>query len=86
MRGGSVETRNDCMKAIFWSFVWAGIVSDLKRVSVDCDEVVEMRNDCLMESAVAHGICHDGLLDRDWDRRLGRKHLARGEVVETGVF
>lgn len=85
VRGDSVETWNARMKAIFEFDGGAGIVSDLKRVSVDCDEVVEMRNDCLTESDVAHETCHGGLLDRDLDHRRERRRHARGEVVVSGV-
>jgi hypothetical protein len=60
-------------------------VSDLKRVSVECDEVVEKRNDCLMESGDAHEIYHDDLLGRDSDQHLGHRCLAHGGVVETSV-
>lgn len=85
VHGGSAETRNDHMKAIFGLGAGAGIVSDLKRVSVECDEVVEMRNDCLMESDVAHEICRDDHLGHDLGRHLGRKYLAHGGVVGTVV-
>lgn len=85
MRGDSAETWNGHMKVICEFDGGAGIVSDLKRMSVDCDEVVEVWNDCVMESDVAHEICHGGLLDRDLGRRRERIRLAHVGVVVTGV-
>lgn len=60
-------------------------VSDLKRVSVERDEVVEKQSDCPMESAGAHEICHD-LPGLALVRLLGHIRLAHGEVVEISVF
>ena len=85
MHGGLAETWNGHMMATCEFDDGAGIVSDLKRVSVDCD-VVEMRNDCLKESDVAHEICHGDLLDRDLDPHRERTHRARGEAAVTCVF
>jgi hypothetical protein len=58
-------------------------VNDLKRVSVECGEVVEKRNDCPMESGDARETYYDGLLDRrDLDHHRGHMNHPRGEAVE----
>jgi hypothetical protein len=58
-------------------------VNDLKRVSVECGEVVEKRNDCPMESGDARETCYDGLLDRrGHDHHQVHMNHPHGEVVE----
>jgi hypothetical protein len=81
----AVVTWNGRRREIVGLVAGVGCVSDLKRVSVECDEVVEKRNDCLMESGDAHEICHDDLLGHDCDHHLERICLAHGGVVETSV-
>jgi hypothetical protein len=70
--------------AIFGLAASVEFVSDLKRVSVECDEVVEKRNDCPRESDDAREICHGDLLGHhDLGHRQGHRYLARDEVAET---
>jgi hypothetical protein len=54
------------MKAIFLFGVVVVFGNDLKRVSVECDEVVEeRRSGRLKESGGARETCRDGLLGHD---------------------
>jgi hypothetical protein len=87
VHGEAVAIWSDSRKAISVLVAEVVFANDLKKVSVDCDESVEKRNDCLRESGDAHEICHDALLDRDFDHRCRRGHiyLARAEVAVTCV-
>jgi len=86
VHGAAAVIWNDSRMAIGGVF-GVVFVSDLKRVSVDCDEVVEKRSDCLKASDGAHETCHDVLLGRDFYHRyhLGRRCRVRDVAAEIVV-
>jgi hypothetical protein len=60
--------------------------NDLKRVSVECDEVEEKQSDRPKESGGARETCHDGLLGHDRVHHQGHRYLARGAAGGTSFF